>query len=82
MRKFGMRFRAANAAKIKYNDVDYDSKRVWVSRLLSQFMMAGVLILSIDESSFKQEGLPRRYWQVNSSTVKQLYHRAALRSPE
>ena len=62
MSKFGMRFRAANAAKIKYNDTDFDEKRLWVSRLLTQFMMADVLILSIDESSFKQEGLPRRYW--------------------
>ena len=53
MRKFGMRFRAANAAKIKYNDTDFDEKRVWVSRLLAQFMMADVLIISIDESSFK-----------------------------
>ena len=48
-----MRFRAVNAAKIKYNDTDFDEKRLWVSRLLAQFMMADVLILSIDESSFK-----------------------------
>lgn len=53
IRKFGMSFRAANAAKIKYNDTDFDEKRVWVSRLLAQFMMAEVVIVSIDESSFK-----------------------------
>ena len=35
MSKFGMRFRAANAAKIKYNDTDFDEKRLWVSRLLT-----------------------------------------------
>jgi len=25
-------------------------------------MMADVVIVSIDESSFKQEGIPARYW--------------------
>jgi len=52
-RQFGMSYRAANAAKTKYNDTDFDEKRVWVSRLLAQFMMADVVIVSIDESSFK-----------------------------
>ena len=51
--KFGMSFRCANAANIKYNDTSYDEKRVWVSRLLAQFLMADVVIISIDESSFK-----------------------------
>ena len=50
---FQLRFRISNAAKIKYNDVNYDEKRVWVSRLLAQFMFSGVVIISIDESSFK-----------------------------
>ena len=36
-------------------------------------MMAEVVIISIDESSFKQEGLPHRYWQANSKIVKQLF---------
>ena len=50
---FQMRYRVANAAKIKYNDVSFDAKRVWVSRLLAQFLLSGVIIVSIDESSFK-----------------------------
>ena len=32
---FLLRFRATNAAHIKYNDTEYDLKRVWVSRLLT-----------------------------------------------
>jgi len=35
--------------------------------------MADVVILSIDESSFKQEGMPSRYWQASSKTIKKLY---------
>jgi hypothetical protein len=59
IRDFQLRFRAANAANIKYNDVGFDDKRVWVSRLLAQFMLSGVIIVSIDESSFKQEGVTK-----------------------
>lgn len=61
-RDFKLRYRLTNAASIKYNDTDYDEKRLWISRLLAQFMMADVVIVSIDESSFKQEGIPSRYW--------------------
>ena len=59
---FQLRYRVANAAKIKYNDVSFDAKRVWVSRLLAQFLLSGVIIVSIDESSFKQEGVTKQYW--------------------
>jgi hypothetical protein len=51
--QFQLRYRATNAANIHYNDTEFDAKRVWVSRLLAQFMMAEVLVVSIDESSFK-----------------------------
>ena len=71
--EFQLRYRVANAAKIKYNDVSYDDKRVWVSRLLSQFMVTDVVIVSIDESSFKQEGISKQYWQPSSKTIKQLF---------
>jgi hypothetical protein len=33
--QFLLRFRPINAAHIKYNDTEYDSKRAWVSRLLT-----------------------------------------------
>ena len=36
-------------------------------------MMADVLIVSIDESSFKQEGIPSRYWQCDAKTLKKLF---------
>jgi hypothetical protein len=73
MEDFQLRFRAANAANIKYNDVSFDDKRVWVSRLLSQFLLAGVVVVSIDESSFKQEGVAKRFWQASSKTIRELF---------
>jgi hypothetical protein len=36
-------------------------------------MMADVVIVSIDESSFKQEGIPTRYWQADAHTLKKLF---------
>ena len=72
-RDFKLRYRLTNAASIKYNDTDYDEKRRWISRLLAQFMMADVVIVSIDESSFKQEGIPTRYWQADAHTLKKLF---------
>ena len=60
--EFQLRFRVASAANIKYNDVSFDEKRLWVSRLLAQFMLSGVVIVSIDESSFKSESVVKRYW--------------------
>ena len=59
---FQLKYRLTKAANVKYNDSDYDDKRRWISRLLAQFVKAGVIIVSIDESSFKQEGLPTRHW--------------------
>ena len=76
-RDFKLRYRLTNAASIKYNDTDYDEKRRWISRLLAQFMMADVVIVSIDESSFKQEGIPARYWQADARTLKKLFEPSA-----
>lgn len=72
---FLLRFRPMAAAHIKYNDTEFDSKRVWVSRLLAQFLMSDVLVVSIDESSFKQAGIPKRCWQADADLVRELYRK-------
>ena len=36
-----------------------------------------MVIVSIDESSFKQEGVQKRYWQPSSRTIKQVFNTAA-----
>jgi len=33
--RFGLSFRTANAANTKYNDTDFDPKRLWVSKLIT-----------------------------------------------
>jgi len=70
---FKLRYRLTNAASVKYNDTSFDEKRRWISRLLAQFLMAEVLVVSIDECSFKQEGIPTRHWQSDARTLKKLF---------
>ena len=52
--KFGLRFQKFDSANFRYKDPNYEEKRVWVSRLLSQFMIDGAIIISVDESCFKK----------------------------
>ena len=80
-RDFKLRYRLTNAASVKYNDTDFDEKRRWISRLLAQFLMAEVLVISIDECSFKQEGLPARHWQSDAKNLKKLFERSDHEQP-
>ena len=53
-----------------------------MSRLLTQFLMSDVVVVSIDESSFKQAGVPRRCWQADPGLVRQLYHKQPEAPPQ
>ncbi len=37
---------------IRYNDCKNDEKRLWVSRLLAQFLHDDIVVISIDEAGF------------------------------
>ena len=45
---------------MKYTDPTFDEKRLWISRLLAQFIVEGAIIVSIDESSIRTQGLPKK----------------------
>jgi hypothetical protein len=57
-------------ANTKYRDPDYNEKRLWVCRLLAQFMIEDAVIISLDESNFKHSALPRKQWQFDSSKLE------------
>ena len=48
---------------IRYKDPTFDSKRLWVSRLLAQFISDNALIISIDESHLRHDSQKRYQWQ-------------------
>lgn len=56
----------------KYYEGTYAEKRLWVSRLLTQFLHDGAVIVSIDESNFKSELEKDWCWQFNHDKVNQI----------
>lgn len=57
-----MKFTKFPSALLRYNDPTYDPKRLWVSRLLTLFMMDDFYIISIDESNFKSDSINTMQW--------------------
>ena len=66
---FGLTFKTARPELARYNDESFDEKRVWISRLVTQFMMDEVMIISIDESNFQSSYGPGKKWQPGKSTL-------------
>ena len=62
---FSLKYASLEKKNLKYRDPTYNEKRLWVSRLLGQFITEGAIIVSIDESNFKHDALPNKQWQFN-----------------
>lgn len=60
---FGLRYKHFDGALIKYKDPQFDEKRLWVSRILAQFIGDDALIISIDESNFRNDNIRQWRWQ-------------------
>ena len=65
---------------VRFLDPTYNEKRLWVSRLLAQFLLEGDLIISIDESNFRSDSFSKRKWTFapKVGTVSQLLHGTQL----
>ena len=53
-----MKFGKTQASNLKYRDPAYNEKRLWISRMLSQFMLEDAVIITVDESNFRSDCLP------------------------
>jgi len=58
-----LRFLRYDSAMVRYQDPTFDHKRLWVSRLLSQLLLDGALIISIDESHIRHDSRKQYQWQ-------------------
>jgi len=58
-------YKSLNTAMFRYRDPYYDEKRLWVSRLLAQFQLDDVLLISIDESGFRGDAALGKRWQFH-----------------
>ncbi|CDW90737.1 UNKNOWN [Stylonychia lemnae] len=67
---FHLRYGHLQAANLKYRDPTYNNKRLWISRLLGQFIHDDFLIVSIDESNFRSDSLPSMQWEFNQASLR------------
>ena len=66
---FQLKYKSLEKANVKYRDPLYNEKRLWVSRLLAQFLIEDAVIISIDESNFRHDALPLKQWQFNQQSI-------------
>ena len=78
---FRLKYKHTDKSKLKYKDPTYNEKRLWVSRLLAQFLFEGVLIISIDESSFKSDVLNHKQWEFHPNLPKKRLKNDLTRTP-
>jgi hypothetical protein len=65
---FHFKYAALNKANTKYKDSTYNEKRLWISRLLTQFMIEDAMIISVDDSNFRSDAFPSKSWQFRVPT--------------
>ena len=65
--KYFLHLRRLDPANYRYRDPYYDEKRLWVCRLVAQFLMDGALVVSIDETHFRHDALKRRATDAEES---------------
>ena len=70
--KFFLKYKRMKSSTAKYFEGTYAEKRLWVSRLLTQFLHDGAVIVSVDESNFKSDLEKDWCWQFNHEKVNQI----------
>ena len=57
-KEFNLKYKRVEKANAKYRDPSFNEKRLWISRLVAQFIKEEVILISIDESNFRHDALP------------------------
>ena len=76
--------RGIDTSCYKYQDPRFHERRLWVSRLLAYFFLKepDLLIVSIDESSFRSDKLPKAAWQQELNLSKRRRNAKESANPE
>jgi hypothetical protein len=53
--QFNLKFMRHDKANVRYRDSKYNPKRIWISRLVAQFLREDAIIISVDESNFRHD---------------------------
>jgi hypothetical protein len=67
---FHLKYASQNKANTKYLDPTYNEKRLWVCRLLTQFFIEEVLVISVDECNFRSDAVGNRKWHFRPLSGK------------
>ena len=62
---FHLHYKKLNTANFKYRDPTYNEKRLWVSRMLAHFVLEDYVVISIDETNFRNDSTHQRQWEFN-----------------
>ena len=57
---FHLKYATLDKQNLKYRDPTYNAKRIWISRLLAQFLQEQMIVISVDKSNFRSDKLPSK----------------------
>ena len=60
--RFNLKYKRVEKENAKYRDPSFNEKRLWISRIVAQFIKEEVIIISINESNFRHDALPTKQW--------------------
>lgn len=64
-KRFHLNYKKMNSAHFRYKDPVFNEKRLWVCRLLTQFLLDGAVIVSVDESHIRSDSLNQFSWRFD-----------------
>lgn len=67
---FALRFKHTDLAKFRYRNPTYHEKRLFISRLLAQFLHDGALVISVDETSIRSDAAHGKQWNFEPLILK------------
>ena len=68
---FHLQYKKFKTANYRYRDPSFNEKRVWVCRILSQFLHDNALIICLDETGFRSDTVKDMKWQFNTYMKKE-----------
>ena len=68
---FHLYYKRFKTANYKYKDPSFNEKRVWVCRILTQFLSDKAMVICLDETGFRSDTVKDMKWQFNSYMKKE-----------
>jgi hypothetical protein len=70
---FHLKYKKFNTADYRYRDPTYNLKRLWISKLLAQFLYDDAVIISVDETGLRSDTTKKMKWQFTPIIPKRKF---------